>query len=769
MTTNAYTFLPWLRAGMNTKIEVDPGAAARASVPVSLTVSADALAGGTITAPVDRTVQLYGPGDVVGVDPRAISRTEPLPGLTNVEPNFLAHIEFAEEDFVWRYSPAPSGPTTGRLAPWLALVVLATATEFADAPGADPLPAIDVTDPAGTLPPPDQLGAWAHVHVHGALADPVVTDSTGSALAALDAVLHTDPDSACSRLICPRHLAPDTALRGVPGAGVRDGPARRSRPRPRRLTQRVCTRAGARTTRTARSRAACPTTTAGLFVPARPATSSSSSACSGRRQPTRRWAGGPSTCTSPPASACPASTDQGGVLPLGGALRVPEIVDPADNWDNIADAPPPAKPYPHPFEEALAGLINLADDYQRKSPAEAHAATPLSGPAAVLAVGPQDDGTGAGPDPIITPPLYGRWHSLTSRLLRDRDGTPLTAEESHNWVHRLNLDPRFRVAANLGTQVVRDHEEELMAAAWAQVGDVLVANGRIRAAQLAREVGHVLQTRHLDPPAGTTTAALAAAPAPSGRALTAHRAGPLACHDDGEPGGARQRCSTRRRGERGRGRLPRGHQPGRRGARVAGHAADHPPRLPADAHPRLPGGPACGRPAVPHGRPGRPGRRRPGQDHAGRARHPRGRRRRAAPGPAAARGSGRQPGAQPRLRTARARRPGHPASRNQRQRRGDPVQGRASRAAPRVRRGRRRSGGPARPPALDLAGTTAATLTGLRSDETVPSALLDGAVSLPAGCNRSPTRSPRRWPTRCSTCRRSSRCWTCRSTRSCRT
>jgi hypothetical protein len=518
MTTNAYTFLPWLRAGINTRIEVDPGAAARASVPVSLTVSADALAGGTITAPVDRTVQLYGPGDVVGVDPRAISRTEPLPGLTNVEPNFLAHIEFAEEDFVWRYSPAPSGPTTGRLAPWLALVVLATATEFADAPGADPLPAIDVTDPAGTLPPPDQLGAWAHVHVHGALADPVVTDSTGGALAALDTVLHTDPDSACSRLICPRHLAPDTAYEaflvpafetgrlaglGLDPAGSPSGlyaswgPHYPNRPVEGRLPyyHRWAFRTG---------------TTGDFEFLVRLLRPQAADPRVGRR---------PIDVHGSPGLGLPGIADQGGVLPLGGALRVPEIVDPADNWDNFADAPPPAKPYPHPFEEALAGVINLADDYQRKSPAEAHAATPLSGPAAVLAVGPQDAGTGAGPDPILTPPLYGRWHALTSRLLRDRDDKPVTAEESHNWVHRLNLDPRFRVAANLGTQVVREHDEELMAAAWAQVGDVLVANGRIRAAQLAREVGHVLQTRHLDPPAGTTTAALAAAPAPSGRAL----------------------------------------------------------------------------------------------------------------------------------------------------------------------------------------------------------------------------------------------------------
>lgn len=496
MTTNAYTFLPWLRAGISARITTDPGTAARASVPVQLRISGDVRGGDTITQDVTREVQLYGPGDVVGVDPRAISRAEPRPGVTNVEPNFLAHIEFSDEDFPWRYSPAPSGPTTGRLAPWLALVVLAS-TEFTEAEGANPLPAIDVTDPAGTLPPPDQLGAWAHVHVNGTLTDPIVTDITTTALSTLDDVLRANPDSACSRLMCPRRLNPDTGyeaflvpafetgrLAGLgldpavsPGALYAAwGPHYPNRPAEGRLPYY--------------HRWAFRTGSAGDFEflvrllrpqPADPSV--------GRRDVDAHRTPG-----------LPDITDHDGVLPLGGALRVPNVTAPAENWDNFAGDPPPAPPYPRPFQEALAALVNLADDYQRQTPAEAHATT-----------------TVPDPDPIITPPLYGRWHALTTRLLSNQDGTPVSDALSHNWVHRLNLDPRFRIAANLGTQVVRTHEEELMAAAWAQVGDVLVANGRIRAAQLAREVGHILQTKHLDPPAD---AGFAAATTLSGRALT---------------------------------------------------------------------------------------------------------------------------------------------------------------------------------------------------------------------------------------------------------
>ncbi|WP_410675214.1 hypothetical protein [Amycolatopsis sp. cmx-4-68] len=515
MTTNAYTFLPWLRTGISASVDTDPGTAQRASVPVDLLVTGEAAGVDPISTPVGRNVQLYGPGDVIGVDPRAISRVEPRPGVAGVEPNFLAHIEFSEEDFPWRYSPAPSGPATQRLAPWLALVVLATGTEFTAAAGTDPLPAIDVTDPAGTLPPPGQLGAWAHVHVDGSLTEPIATDSTGAALAALQNVLRSNPDSACSRLVCPRHLEPDTAyeaflvpafetgrLAGLgldpavsPGALYAAwGPHYPNRPAENRLPYY--------------HRWAFRTGSAGDFeFLVRLLTPRKADAAVGRR---------PVDVHRSPGFGIPGVDEQGGVLPLGGALRAPNVADPAENWDNFA-GDPEQPPYPRPFQQALAGLVNLSDDYQRRSPAEAHA---FAGRTAAPASEDTSAASDPGPDPIITPPLYGRWHALTSRLLTDEDGTPVSEERSHNWVHRLNLDPRFRAAANLGAQVVRTREEELMAAAWAQVGDVLVANGRIRAAQLAREVGHVLQVKHLDPPDGAGLTALAESPAGSGRALT---------------------------------------------------------------------------------------------------------------------------------------------------------------------------------------------------------------------------------------------------------
>ena len=98
------------------------------------------------------------------------------------------------------------------------------------------------------------------------------------------------------------------------------------------------------------------------------------------------------------------------------------------------------------------------------------------------------------PDPLITAPLYGRWHALTQRLLTNSDGTP--ADNSTNWVHNLNLDPRFRVPASFATDVVETNAEAYMDYAWQQIGDVLAANQKIRHLQLATEVATLLVSAH---------------------------------------------------------------------------------------------------------------------------------------------------------------------------------------------------------------------------------------------------------------------------------
>src|SRR5262249_43797458 len=144
------------------------GVTLRATIEAAIDVVGTRPDGSTDSRSVSHKVALYGPGDIIGIDRRAIVRTEPHDWITNFEPNFLAHIEFYDEDFPWRYTPAaPDG--AGRLRPWLTLAVLAEG-EFKDGLNTRdrPLPYVEIAD-LGSLPKASELWAWAHVHVNRGL------------------------------------------------------------------------------------------------------------------------------------------------------------------------------------------------------------------------------------------------------------------------------------------------------------------------------------------------------------------------------------------------------------------------------------------------------------------------------------------------------------------------------------------------------------------------------------------------------------------------
>ncbi|RJQ81200.1 hypothetical protein D5S17_05505 [Pseudonocardiaceae bacterium YIM PH 21723] len=490
MSSGAYSFLPWLRTGLSTKIKDDPGNASRASVLVQLRLTGEPLEPKQPPPSrlVKQPVQLYGPGDVIGIDPRAISRTEPQPFISNFEPNYLAHIEFYQEDIPWRYSPAPRD--IRRLKPWLALIVLAV-PEFEDGTLPDrPLPYITVKNP-GALQNPHDLGAWAHVHVNGELDSRLAVDdpeNMGTALANLGRVLRKAPDSACSRIVCPRHLLPSTTYHAFLVPAFETGRRAGIGLAPKDIPALTPSWGVAQTEATGQlpyyHRWSFTTSTAGDFeYLVRLLKPIEAKDPIGRRDMDAHRSDGFGL----PPLTTPTLPD--GVLRLGGALQLPEAdehPDAYENWDDYYGEPGPPR-YPNQWQKSLAGLINLAEAYKRTPPAAVNAEHLSTVDAPV--------------DPVITPPLYGRWHSLTPELLADGKGGPAPEAELRGWVHRLNLDPRFRVAAHFGTKVIQARQEELMAAAWNQLGDVQRANARIRAAQLAREIGNRLQDKHFPSPA----------------------------------------------------------------------------------------------------------------------------------------------------------------------------------------------------------------------------------------------------------------------------
>jgi hypothetical protein len=477
----SYAFLPWLRQGVARAITSQDGDASvllRASAHVELTLSGQGLDGSALQAQVTRDVELYGPGEVIGIEDRAIVRTDPRPWITNFEPNYLAQIEFYEEDFPWRYTPAAADPSKLRLRPWIALVVLKdtgdpATTEFQDAKAVAgrPLPFIAAKDFA-TFPPPAELWAWAHVHVNrglGATADELVAKDVPAAIGRLETALSADPDIAYSRIVCPRRLEENCAYHAflVPtfergrlaGLGLDPGVAPFAsvsawvdyggRPEPQNIPyyHRWYFRTGG---------AGDFETLVGLlkWKTADPRV--------GRRD----------MDVQEPGSNMPGilEPDLHGILRLGGALRAPLLtlspdgVKEFNKYENWAKAV-----FPHPFQQKLARFINLADEFTVKTAVDARtdAGLPPTDPDDV--------------DPLVTSPIYGEWQALQHRLLVDGDGAPLP--NNTNWIHELNLDPRHRVAGGFGGDVVRKYQEEYMEAAWLQVGDVLAHNQKARVAR----------------------------------------------------------------------------------------------------------------------------------------------------------------------------------------------------------------------------------------------------------------------------------------------
>ena len=431
MSDARYHFRAWVRRGVGADAgDPDgPGIPARATLDVALDVTArQGDADVAVTPAPAVSVHLHGPGDVIGIDPRHVIRTEPRDLTVNFEPNYLAGIEFDQPDFPWLFTPAR--PAGERLRPWVALVVLADGEWTAPNVPPDPLPVIDVQDVAA-LQPLDDAWNWAHAQI--------------SSDADLTATMSTNPGAAISRLLCPRRLDPETAYTAflVPAFDV----GRRAG-----LKEDVSGVATAALSWTA-------ATAAPLRLPVyfrfsfRTSDAGDFESLVRKLVPTLLPAevGIAPTDVDHPADGVPGA---GPPLGLEGALRSALTV--ASDWTG---------PSRDAFRAAVQDLVN-------EGTGSAH----------------DDPDAPAPDDPRVVPPAYGRWHAGLAAVDRTQPG----------WLPDLNLDPRNRAAAGMGTQIVQDERTALLASAWAQVAGVPEANTRLRHAQLSRAALRQVFGRHLE-------------------------------------------------------------------------------------------------------------------------------------------------------------------------------------------------------------------------------------------------------------------------------
>lgn len=424
MATAVYRFLPWARrglAGAITQKDTGQPLPQRAGFPAGLTVEGAGSAGVELS--------LYGPGDIIGLDPRTIIRTEPRPHSTDAEPNYLVAIEFDLPELPWMFSPA-AADANERLRPWIALIVLETAGPGAVAlprvEAGRPLPTITLTtqQAADQLPDLAQSWAWAHGQL--------MVDGAADTLAALSG----NGDLNLSRLVCPRRLSPKTSYMAcvVPAFDVG----------------------------VVRGLGGTPTPDA-VAGPA--------------------WiAGAGGTLTLPVMFHWEFATGPDGDFESLARLLKPYRCPPTAGtapmyiWDALPglteQATAEARAKPVRMEGALrasegvpATLDQIEQAFQDAIRAEVDAPADLA------------DGAAPGTTRAIAAPIYGGFHAKTARVPA---GLPA-------WLRELNLDPRARAAAGLGADVVRANQEAFMQACWEQAGKVIEANALLNRARLAAE------------------------------------------------------------------------------------------------------------------------------------------------------------------------------------------------------------------------------------------------------------------------------------------
>jgi hypothetical protein len=429
-----YIFLPWVQPGVaanipdraRERLSVDQDAIV--SLPVELVVNSSA---------VKKTARLYGPGEVTGIDRQQIVRLEPKRGTTDFEPNYFPAIEFDRPDFPWLFTPAKAD-ANGRLRPWLCLIVVRRqqGVELGSA-SSQLLPVLEIKAPArpgDELPDLSESHLWAHAQV------------TGADLSKVQETLESHPTRTISRLLCPRRLARTTAYLAclVPAfeVGCKAGlnqPTDEDKLKPAWFS-------GAQ----APTEIRLPVYYSWTF---RTGVGGDFEELVRRLEPRELPAevGKRSMDISRPGFKLepePPPDNEATTLGLEGALRV--VNSQPDEW---------ADPMRAAFQNALEKILNMPWELATKE--------------------------GVGADPVLGPPIYGCWQAADHEVVAPASSTPATAPP---WLNEMNLDPRHRAVAAMGTQVIQEQQEQLMASAWEQLGDIEKINQRLRQAQLSRAV-----------------------------------------------------------------------------------------------------------------------------------------------------------------------------------------------------------------------------------------------------------------------------------------
>lgn len=445
-------FLPYMRQGLTTLAEHDKVPGKRMTVPVKLTVTAsDRTNNSTKTGLVEKEITLLGPGDVLGISENVISRLAPSPNNNNFETSLVPFIEFAEPDFLWRYS---SLQIAGKnWIPWLALIVLKRENgqeegefERNQSPQKGLPPQIQIK-PNAILPDLRESWRWAHIHkldIEGASPEQVANS------------LKREPSKAVCRLLCPRKLKPQTQYHAflIPvfkiGAEAAMG---------------ITDQTEDRTLLTFET----PADGAGKTVPYYYAWEFSTGSGGDFENLVRKlkpreldnMGTRPIDCSNPGYGM---QEENGLELQMEAALQSLDTKYQPWGMDSTDDSPDTATSKEK--QEIMTGLLNKREEQVQDENGET--VTKLR----------------------VTPPVYGEWYA-------SMEGKPIgnDSQNGNLWLEELNLDFRHRAAAGLGVQFVKENQENLMRAAWEQLSKIKKVNQELNLGRFGREVSNQIFKR----------------------------------------------------------------------------------------------------------------------------------------------------------------------------------------------------------------------------------------------------------------------------------
>lgn len=451
-----YLFAPWSRRGLarahQNSDEPIGTLEVRPRITIGLTLQArEPGKDGVVELSGNVKLAMYGPADIIGIDTRLIVRTDPKPNVTNFEPNYRAIVDFDPPDFPWLLTPARASGKD-HLRPWLVLVVLErtkTGLPTLAAGNSRPLPSITVRAADVKTELPDLKDSWKWAHTQA------VSDKDPGDIRGLSNEFNEHPSRSISRLVCPRRLQEGTRYVACLVPATDGGRLR------------------------------------GLGEPLEsdnlgPAWSSSSTG--DVELPVYfhwEFATGPvgDIETLARRLRTPKQYEEANVGPLPAVGTQPVAVDaehllfegatPGKTEFEGALVPlgfKPADPDPT-FASHLETILNSGDERAIGNPPDA---------------GNPDE---AKRIPTLGPPIYGEHPANRHRV----DATKV----GQQWLDELNCQPRYRIAAGWGAEIVRQNQDEFMQAAWEQVGDVLDAERAFSRARLSRDVLKCVHTRHL--------------------------------------------------------------------------------------------------------------------------------------------------------------------------------------------------------------------------------------------------------------------------------